>query len=76
MPDDYSIIGLDDVAIATHSRPPLTTISIDRIELGRIGVQLLMKRIANAEESITRVNMGVKLIERATVGPPRQRHTR
>ncbi|KQU90691.1 hypothetical protein ASD00_04860 [Ensifer sp. Root31] len=76
VPDDYSIIGLDDVAIAMHSRPPLTTISIDRIELGRIGVQLLMKRIANAEESITRVNMGVKLIERATVGPPRERPAR
>jgi DNA-binding LacI/PurR family transcriptional regulator len=73
IPADFSVVGLDDVSIAMHSRPPLTTISIGRAELGRRGVELLMKRIANPDETFVRVNMGVRMIERATVGPPRQR---
>jgi DNA-binding LacI/PurR family transcriptional regulator len=67
VPEDISIIGMDDIAIATHSRPPLTTIRIDRIELGRLGVQFLMRRIAEPNASVSRVNLGVKLIERATI---------
>jgi DNA-binding LacI/PurR family transcriptional regulator len=67
VPEDVSIIGIDDVAIATHSRPPLTTIRIDRVELGRLGIQLLMRRIADPNAGVSRVNLGVKLIERATV---------
>lgn len=73
VPDDYSIIGLDDIAIARHARPPLTTIRIDRAELGRAGVELLMQRISDPEANVRRVNLGVKLIERASVGPPRKK---
>jgi DNA-binding LacI/PurR family transcriptional regulator len=72
VPDDYSIIGLDDIAIARHSRPPLTTIRIDRAELGRAGVQLLMERISDPDANVRRVNLGVKLIERASIGAPRK----
>lgn len=72
VPEDYSIIGMDDISIALHSRPPLTTIRIDRAELGRVGIQLLMEKIADAEGSVRRVNIGVQLIERASVAPPRR----
>ncbi len=72
VPDDFSIIGLDDIAVALHSRPPLTTIRIDRVELGRAGIQMLMKRIADPGASIVRVNIGMRLVERATVGPVRK----
>jgi DNA-binding LacI/PurR family transcriptional regulator len=68
VPEDVSVIGIDDISIATHSRPPLTTIRIDRGELGRLGVQSLMRRIAEPEASVLRVNIGVRLIERATIG--------
>ncbi len=72
VPNDFSVIGLDDIAVALHSRPPLTTIRIDRIELGRAGIQMLMKRIADPGANIVRVNIGVRLVERATVGPVRK----
>jgi DNA-binding LacI/PurR family transcriptional regulator len=71
VPDDYSVIGLDDVAVAARSRPPLTTMQIDRGAIGRKGIQLLTNRIANPAESVSRINLGVKLIERETVAPPR-----
>ena len=71
VPDDFSVIGLDDVAVAANSRPPLTTMRIDRPELGRAGVSLLLQRINDPSRAISRVNIGVELVERATVGPPR-----
>lgn len=71
VPQDFSIIGLDDVVVARNSRPPLTTMRIDRRELGAIGVSLLRQRIAEPGRSVTRLNVGVKLIERSTVAPPR-----
>ncbi|WP_436259895.1 substrate-binding domain-containing protein [Mesorhizobium caraganae] len=56
--------GPGHIAVALHSRPPLTTIRIDRVELGRAGIQMLMKRIADPGANIVRVNIGVRLVER------------
>ncbi len=76
IPEDYSVIGFDDITIAKHSKPPLTTVRIDRLELGRVGVKLLMQRISDPNSSAERVNLGVKLIERGTIAKPtiRNRH--
>lgn len=71
VPDDFSVIGLDDVAVAANARPPLTTMRINRAELGRAGVSLLMQRINEPDRGIARLNIGVALVERATVAPPR-----
>lgn len=72
-PDDYSVISVDDVSIAAHCNPPLTTMRIDRVELGRTGVQLLLERIAEPDSQVKRINLGVALINRESVGPPRTR---
>lgn len=71
IPEDFSVVGIDDVALAANSRPPLTTMRIDRGELGRTGASLLLGRITNPGRSAIRMNIGVALVERATVAPPR-----
>lgn len=71
VPDDFSVISIDDVTVARNSRPPLTTMRIERAELGRIGVSLLLRRIAEPARSVARLNTGVVLVERATIAPPR-----
>jgi DNA-binding LacI/PurR family transcriptional regulator len=71
VPSDYSVIGFDDMTIALHSRPPLTTMRIDRLKLGREAVSMLIDKIGNPDLLPRRVAMAVPLIERATVGPPR-----
>lgn len=73
IPEEYSIIGVDDIAIAQHSRPPLTTMRIDRTELGRVGIQLLLERISDPEANVRRVNMGVRLVERSSIATARPR---
>lgn len=41
VPDDISVIGFDDIAMAAHANPPLTTISQPKYRMGRLAVQLL-----------------------------------
>lgn len=43
VPDDVSLVGFDDLAGATHSIPPLTTIHQAGLELGRLAAQSLLQ---------------------------------
>ena len=41
VPDDVAVIGFDNVAQSTHTRPPLTTVNVPRHEMGEIAVRRL-----------------------------------
>lgn len=45
IPGDLSIIGFDDIALAAHTQPPLTTIAQPKTLLGQTAVELLLDRI-------------------------------
>jgi DNA-binding LacI/PurR family transcriptional regulator len=45
IPDDLSLIGFDDVAFATQIDPPLSTVSVNKEEMGRIAVRRLYSKI-------------------------------
>lgn len=45
IPDDISIIGVDDIILSRYIEPSLTTVKIDKEEMGRIAIDLLIKRI-------------------------------
>lgn len=49
VPDDLSVIGLDDIMLGAHVRPPLTTIAIPKQELARQAIELLLRYIDGAE---------------------------
>ena len=48
IPEDISVVGFDDVSMATLTFPALTTINVDRIAFGRLAVELLLSPCAMA----------------------------
>lgn len=57
IPEEISVIGIDDVSFAFLTRPPLTTISVPREQVGRLAFQALdkmlnLKRRRGAEYSV------------------------
>ncbi|HEY0174232.1 MAG TPA: LacI family DNA-binding transcriptional regulator [Pyrinomonadaceae bacterium] len=69
IPRDVSVIGFDDIAFAALAEPPLTTICLPRVELGRRAVEALMMNIEHPERRGVQINIPTYLITRASTGP-------
>jgi LacI family transcriptional regulator len=44
VPDDVSVIGLDDIDFAEFTLPPLTTIRLSRVDLARAAFEALRQQ--------------------------------
>ena len=71
VPNDFSLVGFDDINMVQFTTPPITTIRVDRITMGQMAVQLLLDRVKYANRPVIKLTMGVNLIERASVCTPR-----
>lgn len=45
IPDDLSLIGFDDIEFSAHTWPPLTTVRVEKEEIGRLAVVRLQERL-------------------------------
>jgi LacI family transcriptional regulator len=43
IPDDLSVVGLDDISLAGEIYPPLTTVSLPRYEIGCLAMKMLLE---------------------------------
>jgi DNA-binding LacI/PurR family transcriptional regulator len=67
IPEDHSIIGYDDTLPARDANPPLTTMAVDKLALGRLAVQALEYRIRWPESAPLRIITQPQLVERDSV---------
>jgi LacI family transcriptional regulator len=51
LPQDLSVVGLDDIWLASEEEPPLTTVALPRYEIGVLSVQMLFDRLDHPEAS-------------------------
>jgi len=74
VPGDVSIVGFDDIDIATLLQPALTTVRQDTLEMGRRAAQLVVESVEQRNEggSIEQV-LPVELMIRQSTGPARAR---
>jgi DNA-binding LacI/PurR family transcriptional regulator len=75
VPDDISVIGIDDISMAAHTNPPLTTIAQPKYRMGRLAMQMLRRMIQGQpppEEGYTL--MESPLIVRESTGPAPSNH--
>ena len=73
VPDDISIVGFDDIAFASLSNPPLTTVCLPRVELGRKVVEALMATIEHPDRQGVEFNIPTHLVLRDSTAPARDR---
>lgn len=69
VPDDVSIIGFDDIPLASYFDPPLTTLRQPMEDLGRQAAQLLVETIQNPGRPPEQVLIRASLVERASCAP-------
>lgn len=77
VPADLSVVGFDDIGLAAHFRPSLTTIRQNRHEIGRLSAETLLQRLQNpaAVDPEARYMIPVQLVERNSSAPPPDRQT-
>jgi LacI family transcriptional regulator len=73
VPQDLSVIGFDDIALAAFSSPPLTTIAQPKHQLGRLAARILLERIAKTDRKLRREILQPDLCLRASTGKPAAR---
>ncbi|WP_309104610.1 LacI family DNA-binding transcriptional regulator [Microbacterium sp.] len=69
VPDDFSLVGFDDLPIAEMMIPSLTTVRQDIAEKARVAVELLMEQLDGQREP-RRITLQPLLVERESVGEP------
>jgi LacI family transcriptional regulator len=64
IPDDVSVIGFDDIELASVVHPPLTTIHQPSHEVGKAAVEILLRLAGNPAATTEHRQLGVSLVER------------
>ncbi len=72
VPDDLSVVGVDDIALAEYANPPLTTVAQPKYDVGMLTAQLICERIANAALPFQRRLLSPSLITRRSTAAPRK----
>ena len=69
VPDDISIVGFDDVSLASFANPPLTTIVQSKYEMGVIATKMLLERVRDRDMPARRKLLGASLLKRKSAAP-------
>lgn len=69
VPDQLSIVGYDDddAYVSIGNRPFLSTVRVNKKELGRVGADLILKRIASPNSPVVKLRLPIELVERKSV---------
>lgn len=73
---DVSLVGFDDVPLAAHTYPPLTTLRQPRRVVGEQLAGLLIAAVENRARPPRSVTLSARLVVRRSTGPPPDKMTR
>ncbi len=71
VPEDISVVGFDDIAIASFSIPPITTVRQPLLKMGRMAAETLVDRIEQRSSFLQEIAVEPELVVRRSSGPPR-----
>ena len=70
-PDDVSIVGCNDMPFCDRFDPPLTTVDIAPVELGRTAAELFLDLLDDPDPSPRQVLIAPRLVVRGSTSAPR-----
>ena len=69
VPEDISVTGFDDIALASVVQPTLTTVRVPQLEMGRLAARHLLD-LVSGKASVSSVELGTDIVMRGSlVGP-------
>jgi LacI family repressor for deo operon, udp, cdd, tsx, nupC, and nupG len=68
VPEDISVVGFDDLFLASYTQPPLTTVRQPMRRMGLLAMGSLFK-LMSGEDSAIRIAVEAELIVRESTGP-------
>lgn len=69
VPNQLSVIGIDDIPLAAYFEPPLTTFKQDFTRLGKEAVRLLIGNVENPNFPQQHLRLRAQLIQRQSTAP-------
>ena len=75
VPGDVSVVGFDDIRIAVHTNPRLTTVRQPLEKMGEIAARTLLERIEDHADWVPKIEIEPELIVRDSTGPASTRRT-
>jgi DNA-binding LacI/PurR family transcriptional regulator len=76
VPEDVSVLGIDDIFFAFLARPPLTTISVPREQLGVKAFEALERMLNLKRHTGSNYTLGTDLVVRSSTAPARRQSVR
>jgi DNA-binding LacI/PurR family transcriptional regulator len=70
VPQDLSVVGLDDIDFAEFTLPPLTTIRLSRADLARAAFEALQDQAEASPKMRREFLVSTSLVVRGSTGPP------
>ena len=70
VPQQLSVVGFDDVRLASFTNPPLTTIAQPKYEIGVIATQMLLARAQNLDAPTRLQRLNTALVVRQSTAIP------
>jgi LacI family transcriptional regulator, galactose operon repressor len=71
IPQDISVVGFDDIALASFCLPPLTTVRQPLLKMGRIAAQTVLDRIEDRAPFVPEIAIEPELVVRGSTATPR-----
>lgn len=72
VPQDLSVVGFDDILLASHVIPRLTTVAQSVEKIGQKATELLLRQIQKPDLPPETTTLDTKLVIRESTAPPRQ----
>lgn len=69
VPEDVAVIGMDDTELAQMCLPPLSSVSLQAAERGRLAGRMLLERLADPSLAPRRVTVPVRIVVRESSAP-------